>query len=119
MADCLPVSNMAQVMEKLVNAPDEVEIGVLRFVVVRRPKQEALASTLTVDGSSEGVVQGTILRTAIQDRGIELYKGVMAKMQQCGGVGQCSTCWVNVIDGMVSGVRLMRPVIFVGLAFDT
>lgn len=88
------------VMEKLVAAPAEVEIGVLRFVVVRKPKEAIAPTTLTVDGKKVEVQKGVILRTAAQAAGADLYKGVMAKMQQCGGVGQCSLCWVEVTSGM-------------------
>lgn len=87
------------VMELLGAAPDEVELGVLRFVVVRKPREVAAPLKLTVDGETIEVEKGVVLRTAVTGAGKELYKGMMAKMQQCGGVGQCSTCWVDVVDG--------------------
>jgi len=86
-----------EVMEKLIAAPEDVELEVLRFVIVRKAKE---ALTLTVDGSPGPVDKGVILRGAVTDTGAELYKGMMAKMQQCGGAGQCATCWVEIVDGM-------------------
>uniref|UniRef100_A0A7S2E271 PDZ domain-containing protein n=1 Tax=Haptolina brevifila TaxID=156173 RepID=A0A7S2E271_9EUKA len=86
------------VMEMLVAAPDEVDLDVVRTVVVRRKK--APAPTLTVDGAASEAASGTILRTAVIATGAELYRGLKAKMSNCGGAGQCATCWVNVVDGM-------------------
>lgn len=43
--------------------------------------------------------QGVILRTALLNNKVELYKGLMAKAQQCGGAGQCSSCLVEVLEG--------------------
>ena len=85
-----------EVMELLVGAPAEVELGVGRVVVTRRPR---IAPTLTVDGSPVEVESGVIMRTAITANGFELYRGLMAKAQQCGGGGQCNLCWVDVVDG--------------------
>ena len=53
----------------------------------------------TVDGSPVEVESGVIMRTAITANGFELYRGLMAKAQQCGGGGQCNLCWVDVVDG--------------------
>mmetsp|Transcript_32930 Transcript_32930/g.86515 ORF Transcript_32930/g.86515 Transcript_32930/m.86515 type:complete len:142 (-) Transcript_32930:235-660(-) len=89
-----------QVMEKLAVAPDEVELSVLRFVIMRKPREVQKAPTLTIDGKAGEVQKGVIMRTAIQKTGAEIHKGLKAKLNQCGGVGQCSTCWVNVVDGM-------------------
>ena len=54
---------------------------------------------LTIDGKPSDAPRGTIMRTTIQASGAELYKGFMNKAQQCGGVGQCSLCWVDVVAG--------------------
>ena len=54
---------------------------------------------LTIEGGNSGqVVAGTILRTAIQQSKSELYRG-MDKLTNCGGVGQCKACVVEVLDG--------------------
>ena len=84
-------------MSVLTEAPTEVELEVLRGVVVRRPK--AAAPTLTVDGTAGDAERGAILRTALQQRGVEVHRGLKAKLNACGGNGQCGTCWVNVLDG--------------------
>jgi len=88
------------VMEMLVDAPPEVELGVTRTVIVRRPRVVAPPPTLIVDGVASEAVSGTILRTAVIGTGATLYRSLKAKMSNCGGAGQCSTCWVNVVDGM-------------------
>jgi len=85
-----------QVMELLVEAPDEVDLSVSRNVVVRRP---LVKPTLQVDGSPTKVAQGIILRTAVQDTGVTVHTTMMAKVNSCGGGGQCKTCWVNVVEG--------------------
>ena len=46
------------------------------------------------------VKQGMVMRTAIQENGLEIHKGMKAKMSSCGGAGQCASCWVEVTDGM-------------------
>jgi ferredoxin len=43
--------------------------------------------------------RGAVLRTAIQKGGMEVHKGMKAKMNSCGGGGQCSSCWVEVLEG--------------------
>jgi len=45
------------------------------------------------------VEEGAILRDATLKNGIDLYK-TMAKLLNCGGVGQCGTCIVEVLTGM-------------------
>lgn len=84
------------VMELLIAAPEEVELEIQRTVIVRKPK---VVPTLTIDGEAAPVERGVILRTAIRGTGAELYKGMMSKMNQCGGVGGCNLCWVDVLDG--------------------
>jgi ferredoxin len=89
-----------QVMGLLVEAAEDVELKVVRTNIVRKPR---VVPKLAVDGADMGaVVKGTILRTAIIDAGVEVHRGLKAKMSQCGGNGQCSTCWVKIADGMDS-----------------
>merc|ERR1712224_521457 len=83
----------------LVDAPETVELSVSRIVVIKRPAEKKVAPMLTVDGVAGEVSVGSNLRTACMDSGHELYVGLMAKMNQCGGAGQCSACWVNVLEG--------------------
>ena len=97
-ADCAAL-DFDSVMAMLVDAPDEVELQVVRTSIVRKPRAAVEPSLLTVDGKDSSVQKGVILRQAVVDTGAELYKGWMAKAQQCGGAGQCSTCWVNVVEG--------------------
>ena len=49
--------------------------------------------------SEDRVEKGVVMRTAIQANGLEIHKGMKAKMSSCGGVGQCASCWVQVLDG--------------------
>lgn len=107
---------LPQVMDQLVSAPDDVELKVMRFVIVRKPK--AAAPTLTIDGEAGAAERGVVMRTAIQSRGVELYKGLKAKMGQCGGAGQCAHCWVDVKDGAVRAWTPHASRIVVALCVD-
>jgi len=42
---------------------------------------------------------GSNLRTKAVENGLDIYK-FMGKLTNCGGIGQCGTCVVEVIDGM-------------------
>lgn len=88
------------VMAALVAAPEEVELGVSRVVIVKRPAAPPPADpVLTIDGVAAPIDLGAIMRNPILASGTDMYKGIMAKAQQCGGLGQCSLCWVNVVSG--------------------
>ena len=50
------------------------------------------------EDKSVEVMEGTNLRRAALENGIDLYK-LVAKMMNCGGAGQCGTCIVNVTEG--------------------
>ena len=50
------------------------------------------------EDKSVTVAEGTNLRRAALENGIDLYK-LVAKMMNCGGAGQCGTCIVNVTEG--------------------
>jgi ferredoxin len=50
-------------------------------------------------GRKVSVEEGAILRDVTLKNGIDLYK-VLAKLTNCGGVGQCGTCVVEVLSGM-------------------
>ena len=92
-------SSFDEVMEMLGEAPDEVALEVVRNVIVKRKKAEVKIPYMTIVGGNSGeVVSGTILRTAIQSSKSELYRG-MDKMTNCGGVGQCKACAVEVLEG--------------------
>ncbi|BAC90939.1 2Fe-2S iron-sulfur cluster-binding protein [Gloeobacter violaceus] len=51
------------------------------------------------EGTTAYVMDGTILRDAMLEKRIDLYKG-MAKVLNCGGVGQCGTCIVDILSGI-------------------
>ena len=72
-----------------------------RVVITRKPRAVAAAPTVTLQGGASGEVQqGAILRKVMmEDLGADLYPGMMDKMQQCGGVGQCSLCWCDIVEG--------------------
>lgn len=44
-------------------------------------------------------MDGSILRQKALENQIDLYK-LMAKVTNCGGVGQCGTCVVEILEGM-------------------
>jgi len=88
-----------EVINLLIAAPEEVSLSVTRTVISRRPRAQAAAITLTVDRKTIEVDKGVIMRTAIQHNKMEIHKGMKAKMSSCGGVGQCSSCWVQVLEG--------------------
>ncbi len=50
------------------------------------------------EDKSVTVAEGTNLRRAALENGIDLYK-LVAKMMNCGGAGQCGTCVVDVTQG--------------------
>ena len=89
-----------EVMELLIDAPAEVELGVKRIVVTRKARAVLPPSILKVDGTPLEVKSGAVMRTSIQENGLEIHKGMKAKMSSCGGAGQCSSCWVEVTDGL-------------------
>jgi ferredoxin len=85
-----------EVMGLLGEAPETVELAVERTVLVRK---KMVKPVLTVDGALlELSGSGKIMRTEIVKAGIELYKG-MNKLTNCGGGGQCASCWVDVREG--------------------
>lgn len=86
-----------EAMELLIDAPEEVELRVLRTVITRKPR---VFPKLTVDGKELTVDRGVVMRTAIQSNGMEIHKGMKAKMSSCGGGGQCASCWVEVLEGI-------------------
>lgn len=49
-------------------------------------------------GKAAYVSDGRILREVMLENRIDLYK-TMAKLLNCGGVGQCGTCIVDVVSG--------------------
>jgi len=93
-------ANFDEVMELLVGAPDEVELGLVRNVIVRKLRKDEGPILLTADGKTVEVDKGVIMRTALQQNGITVHKGMKAKLNSCGGGGQCSSCWVEVLEGM-------------------
>lgn len=88
-----------EVMEVLGGAEDPLTLSVSRGVIVKKKRAVQAAPYLTIEGGNSGeVMQGVILRTAIQQSGSELYRG-MDKLTNCGGVGQCRSCVVEVLEG--------------------
>ena len=89
-------------MAVLTDAPDALTLGIARNVIIKKARQVEQAPYLTIEGGNSGeVTKGVIMRTAIQQSGSELYRG-MDKLTNCGGVGQCRSCQVNVLEGMES-----------------
>ncbi|GAB4218549.1 MAG: 2Fe-2S iron-sulfur cluster-binding protein [Synechococcales cyanobacterium] len=44
------------------------------------------------------VADGATMRTKLLENNVDLYK-MVAKLTNCGGVGQCGTCVVEVVEG--------------------
>ncbi len=55
------------------------------------PSDGGESITTTVDTTS-------VLRTVILDTGAQLYGG-MDRLMNCGGMGNCGTCLVDVVEG--------------------
>ena len=51
-----------------------------------------------LDNQEMGVMDGSLLRTKLLENNVDVYKFV-AKLTNCGGVGQCGTCVVEVVEG--------------------
>ena len=137
MGEDVSAASFDDVMDLLINAPEEVELSVRRTMISRKPR-DLTPLTLTVDGKPLVVEvrsplsaphsflippscpslfvslgscvytcmllaliaqRGAVLRTAIQKGGMEVHKGMKAKINSCGGGGQCSSCWVEVLEG--------------------
>ncbi|MEN9204931.1 MAG: 2Fe-2S iron-sulfur cluster-binding protein [Thermostichales cyanobacterium BF4_bins_65] len=43
-------------------------------------------------------LDGSLLRTKLLENNVDVYK-FMAKLTNCGGVGQCGTCVVEILEG--------------------
>jgi len=50
------------------------------------------------EGQQVGCIEGANLRKAALSSGINPYKG-LSNLNNCGGVGQCGTCVVEVLEG--------------------
>ena len=50
------------------------------------------------DGQQVSCIKGANLRRVALDDGINIYKG-LNNIRNCGGLGQCGTCVVRVLDG--------------------
>jgi ferredoxin len=64
------------------------------------PYQPTTVPTIRVDqeGQQVGCIEGANLRKAALDAGINPYKG-LNNFNNCGGLGQCGTCVVEVLEG--------------------
>lgn len=51
------------------------------------------------EGQQVGCIEGANLRKAALDAGINPYKG-LNNFNNCGGLGQCGTCVMEVVEGM-------------------
>mmetsp|Transcript_13544 Transcript_13544/g.49279 ORF Transcript_13544/g.49279 Transcript_13544/m.49279 type:complete len:235 (-) Transcript_13544:70-774(-) len=95
-------SSFDAVMDLLANAQDEVSITLERPAKKAPPPPKGTI-TLTIRGK-EGEKTTTvpsgdeILRNVILEEGVPLYQG-MDSFMNCGGIGNCGTCVVNVIEG--------------------
>lgn len=109
------------VMAKIVDAPSPVDID---FEVVEgsaededeeasgdEPECFELGTPVTITVIQDGVetpVQAKVgdnLRRTLLENKIELYRGLKKKLGNCGGVGQCTYCAVDFVEGRGWGER--------------
>lgn len=59
-----------------------------------------MANIQFVNEEKEAIAaDGANLRLEALEKGIDIYK-LIGKMTNCGGVGQCATCIVEIVEGM-------------------
>jgi len=59
-----------------------------------------MANIQFVNENKEAIAaDGANLRLEALEKGIDIYK-LIGKMTNCGGVGQCGTCIVEIVEGM-------------------
>ncbi|MDJ1178078.1 2Fe-2S iron-sulfur cluster-binding protein [Roseofilum sp. BLCC_M91] len=59
-----------------------------------------MANIQFVNENQEAIAaDGANLRLQALEKGIDIYK-LIGKMTNCGGVGQCGTCIVEIVEGM-------------------
>lgn len=59
-----------------------------------------MANIKFVNENQEAIAaDGANLRLQALEKGIDIYK-LIGKMTNCGGVGQCGTCIVEIVEGM-------------------
>jgi len=51
-----------------------------------------------LDNQEISVMDGCLLRTKLLENNVDVYK-LVAKLTNCGGVGQCGTCGVEIVEG--------------------
>lgn len=101
------------VMDKIINAPSPVEVGLEISVSVTdddKDKDESatdydIGTTVTVIVLQEGKPTITIedakvgdnLRKTLLSNNVELYRGLKKKLGNCGGGGQCTFCAIDLM----------------------
>ena len=69
-----------------------------KFVGAEDPRPTVPTIRFEQEGQQVGCIEGANLRKAAVDAGINPYKG-LNNLNNCGGVGQCGTCVVEVVAG--------------------
>jgi len=103
-----------EVMDKLINAPDTVDLELLlkgETTTTAAPDEaEPPASfpegtKVTIKVLQENNVElpieakvGDNLRSVLLENNVELYQGIKQKLGNCGGGGQCAFCAVDVVE---------------------
>lgn len=105
------------VMDKLINAPSPVSIGLepLDGITSTEPAEPIsdydIGTIVTLKVLQEGEEPLTIsdarvgdnLRKTLLDNNVELYRGLKKKLGNCGGGGQCTFCAVDFVEDECDG----------------
>lgn len=87
------------IIDTIVDAPEDQPLK-LEFIDPRTVQRgPAILTVDTPDGLQREIaaLKGQMLRTVLQENGVEVYAG-KAKWTNCGGAGNCGTCAVEVTD---------------------
>ena len=90
------------VMEKIMSAPDSVDIS---FAVQEKVQELEVGTPVSIVVKQDGkpdlpmsVKVGDNLRQALLDNGFEVYQGMKQKLGNCGGGGQCTFCAMDFLE---------------------
>lgn len=102
-----------EVMDQLINAASPVE---LEFIIQEEAATDKdgdgddtvdfevgtpVTVTVQVEGQPDKAIEAKVgdnLRTTLQQNNVEVYRGLKAKLGNCGGGGQCGFCAVEFVD---------------------
>lgn len=87
------------IMDLLIDAPAEKPLELVFIDPNLVMKGAATLTVTTIEGQTVEIpaLKGQILRTVLQDAGLQVYKG-KGRVGNCGGSGNCGFCVVSVTD---------------------